>query len=65
MKKRRPAIRNGVKISSFGFTAGFGTLRSSQVVGLHRACPSATLDKRYSVFQTLSYNIARRFVKRD
>jgi len=34
--------------SSFDFFAGFGTLQM-QVAGFHRAVPSATLDKAYSV----------------
>jgi len=37
---------SGFKNSSSGFTAGFGTLQKLQVAGLHRACPSVTLDKQ-------------------
>ena len=40
--------RAGIQSSSADFLAGFGTLQS-QVAGLHRAGPSATLDKGYSI----------------
>ena len=29
--------------------AGIGTLRTAQVAGFHRACPSTTLDKAYII----------------
>ena len=32
----------------FRLTAGFGTLRSPQVAGLHRAVPSTALDKVFN-----------------
>jgi hypothetical protein len=50
-EKTRPGSGARKKLKSsliFRLTAGFGTLHALQVAGLHRAVPSATLDKVFN-----------------
>ena len=57
MKNAHPKrIRSELSSSSLRKTAGFGTLLPllrQQVVGLHRAIPSATLDKAVSLSRSI------------
>ena len=50
--------KHAVKSLIFRITAGFGTLRHSQVAGLHRAVPSTTLDKVFSCLGFRAYYIS-------
>jgi hypothetical protein len=51
---KKPPVPGGrvvsIRTSSADFLAGFGTLQM-QVAGLHRAGPSATLDKAVQLYQ--------------